>query len=422
MHCKHIAGNFTFQFLQISNTPKTTHAATPDCSLSSSPFSPISRRLTAIADLRLRFAIGASLILLMLFLVHGGRMFLPTPLGSGEQDYAAFYGAARAALGGVGGNLYDPAVFQQAIGAQTTLLWLYPPPMLFFLAPFGVLSFGAAKVLWALLSVAAAFSIGRMITQSNAIGAISVISPASFATLLVGQVSAFFGLLLIAGLLLAKKRPVVAGACIAVLTIKAQYGLLVIPFLIAMRAWKALVAASAFTIVLIVASALVFGPEMWRAFFDSLMNGVHAAYYQSGGHAGRITLSDAIKALGLAAPSALVIYPPLIIAATAGLFMIARKASFPLVVAYTLAASAVICPYLFVYDFFMVQAAILLVGIHVTTLRTGEAILLGALWFAPVAPFVIGSAITPALLWPLSVAALGAIFLIAQRDSALASA
>lgn len=360
--------------------------------------------LNAIADNRLRVILLMSALMLVFFGVHFVRLFLPGEIlaGDGQQDYAAFYGAGQFALTGAVGNLYDPAVFQTAIGAETTLLWLYPPPMLFMLAPFALLPYGGAKVLWVLATFAGAFGIGRLASGANSWGVMTAISPAAFAALFVGQLSAFFSLLLTAGLILSEKRPILAGACFAVLTVKPQYGLLVIPFLIITRAWKTIAAAALFSLLMIVASAAVFGLDMWRDFFESLVNGVHAAYYQSGGHPGRITLSDAIKAVGIAAPPAWALYPPLVAAAIAGLMILARRAPRPLLIAYTLAASALVCPYLFVYDFFIYGAAILIAASHVTGLKPAHAYALAALWMAPVAPFIGGSLLTPAILWPLT--------------------
>jgi hypothetical protein len=376
--------------------------------------------LSSLREPRLRLGVAGSVVMLSLIGIHVAHIFLPGEISGGEaqQDYAAFYGAAKAALAGAAADIYDPQTFQQAIGAETTLLWLYPPPMLFALAPFGLLPYGAAKILWVLIGLGAAFAIGRTTTGARLPAALLAISPASFAALYVGQVSAVFALLLTVGLMLSTKRPLLAGACFALLTIKAQYGLMVIPFLIAMRAWKAMAAAAIFSIVMIGLSALVFGADMWRAFFDSLLNGVHASYYQSGGHPGRVTLSDAFKAAGLAAPPALALYGPLIAAAVAGLFVIARRAPAPLVVAYTLAASALVSPYLFVYDYFMFNAAILIVAATTPSIKPHFAYALIAVWFAPIAPFIGGSPATPAFLWPLSALATAVLFLMARESFA----
>lgn len=359
--------------------------------------------LKAINDQRLRMGLMATTIMVVLFMAHFGHLFLPAPLspeGAG-QDYAAFYGAARAALAG-GGALYDPAVFQEMIGAQTTLLWLYPPQMLFLLAPFGLVPYGAAKVAWGLLALAMAYGVGLRAGGARIAGALAAISPASFVALYVGQISALFALLLVTGLMTAKERPWLAGLCFGILTIKPQYGLLVIPFLIAIRAWRAIAASALCASVLIGLSALIYGVDMWVAFFDSLRNGVHAAYYQSGGHPGRITLSDAIKAAGLSAPPAIALYGVLIAAVSAGLFVIARRATTPLTVACTLMGTALVCPYFFVYDYLVIGAAYLIIAVHMAKVKALSAWTLMALWFAPMIPFLSGSSATPAFLWPLT--------------------
>lgn len=376
--------------------------------------------LNAVSDGRLRMLLLASGLLFIFMILHFARLFLPGPIGAdgAQQDYAAFFGAASFALSGAAGNLYEPGVFQRAIGAETTLLWLYPPPMLFVLAPFGLGSYAIAKSLWVLTTIACAFGVGRLASGTNVWGAFTAISPAAFATLFVGQISAFFALLLTAGMMLAERRPILAGACFALLTLKPQYGLLVIPFLIVTRAWKAIIAAALFSILMILASALVFGAEMWRDFFQSLLNGVHAAYYQSGGHPGRITLSDAVKALGVDAPPAWALYASLLAVAIAGLVTIAKGAPRPLLIAYTLAATALICPYLFVYDFFIYNAAILLAARQLPVLRSMQAYALAALWFAPIVPFIGGSPLTPAILWPITALGGVAVYTIAVGQRA----
>jgi len=387
--------------------------------LTGKPIGKFTRELRAVADPRLRFALLGSLLMSVFFAIHFIRIFMPGELavGDGQQDYAAFFGAAKFALTGGGANLYDPAVFQVAIGADTTLLWLYPPPMLFLLAPLGLLPYGAAKLVMVLATILCAVAIGRFCANANLWGAVAAISPAAFATLFVGQVSAFFALLLVAGLTLAERRPVFAGACFALLTIKPQYGLLVIPFLIATKAWRAIAAACGFSLLLVAASSLLFGVDMWRDFFESLTAGVHASYYQSGGHPGRITLTDAIKAIGAAPPPALIAYAPLIAIAAAGVFLAAKPAPRPLLIAYTLAASALVCPYLFVYDFFLYNAAILIVATARQSFKPYETYLLAALWFAPIAPFIGGSTLTPALIWPLTALGVALIYVIARRPA-----
>lgn len=286
--------------------------------------------------------------------------------------------------------------------------------MLFLLAPFGLFSYGVSKCLFVLATIACAFGVGRLASGKNFWGVMTAISPAAFATLFVGQISAFFALLLTAGMMLADRRPIVAGACFAMLTLKPQYGLLVIPFLIAIRAWKTILVATLLSLLMVFASVIVFGAEMWRDFFQSLLGGVHAAYYQSGGHPGRITLSDAIKALGLASPPAWALYAPLIALAIAGLSIVAKRASRPLLIAYTLAASALVCPYLFVYDYFIYNAALLLTATQLSSVKSTQAYALAALWFAPIVPFIGGLQITPALLWPVTAIAVFTVYRLAD--------
>jgi len=317
--------------------------------------------LSQISDRKMRIGILCSLVLIWLFILFFPRLFLPTEMlaGGEQQDYLAFYGAARATLTGDVDALYDKQGFQDAIGLQTTLLWLYPPTMLVFIAPFGLLDYGVAKTVWALITLAGAFGLGRLVTGSNVYGLASMISPVAFAALYVGQISVVFALLLVMGLMFARSRPIVAGLCIAVLTVKPQYGLLVIPFLVATRAWKALGTATLASLILIAASVMVVGTEIWREFFDSLVRGMHVNTYVADQQTGRITLSNAIIGAGFGAPPAVFMYVPLFLVLVAALTGIRCIGSCHLYIAFVLAAGALAAPYLLVYDFFIFNAAIL---------------------------------------------------------------
>lgn len=386
--------------------------------------------LSLIASGRLRFAFAAGLVCVVLYIATFERLFLPdAAIGeTPHQDYPAFFTAARIALGGGWAGLYDPDVFQSAIGIETNLLWLYPPSMFFLLAPFGGLSFGAFKVVLAGLTLCLAFFACRVATRSSGLAILSVFSPATFIVASFGQVGAFFALLLAGGLVSATRAPVLSGACFALLTIKPQYGLMVIPFLVAIRAWKAIAWATLFSLVIVGSSLLVHGPQIWIDFLQSALGGAAAEFHQSGGHVARITLFDAAAAVGIGRTAALAAYAPLLILAVAGVFAVARRASREVLVAYTLLATATVAPYFFVYDYLVVHAGLLVFALQAGRMGAWQSLVLAALVFVPLGPFIASyipgtSAFVPAIVWLLIAVGTFAVWLAVdgQQDRHAAS-
>lgn len=340
------------------------------------------------------------------------RLLLPSGIGPGyiQQDWWAFYGGARAGWDGAALNPWDAPSFAAYVGAPTRLLWLYPPTMLLLLAPFGALPFGAVKVAWIGTCLGASLLLARLAAGTYRRSALVALSPAGWVALFVGQPGAVFGLWLAAGLRLARGRPLVAGVCLALLTVKPQYALLAIPFLAVVGAWKALRTAVVLSLALAGASWLAFGGRTWRWFLDSLAEGAGSTYLQAVGHPVRINAMNALAGLGIPTPPAWALYGILWCVAVAGLVRLRDRTSTELLAAYALAASACVAPYFLVYDYFPVYAAILMVRAEAPRLSAWHGAVHLAVWLAPLVPFLFVSPLAPTLLWPLNVACAGAIY------------
>jgi len=66
----------------------------------------------------------------------------------------------------------------------------------------------------------------------------------------------------------AEGRYLLAGFCLAWLTIKPQLGVLIPIYLLFVRDWRTMISASAFTVALIGLSAMVFGIDVWTTYFN----------------------------------------------------------------------------------------------------------------------------------------------------------
>ena len=95
-----------------------------------------------------------------------------------------------------------------------------------------------------------------------------MLAPATLINAAGGQNGFLTACLLVGGILLLDRRPVLAGILFGLLTYKPHLGL-VVPFvLLALGAWRTIAAATATAILLIAASVALFGLDAWRAYFQ----------------------------------------------------------------------------------------------------------------------------------------------------------
>jgi hypothetical protein len=94
--------------------------------------------------------------------------------------------------------------------------------------------------------------------------------PAVFINLLHGQNGFLSAALLGGGLILLRRRPLLAGLCFALLAYKPQFGFLLVPALLAGGYWRAAGAAAAALAVMTLATLAAFGTAPWQEFFAHL--------------------------------------------------------------------------------------------------------------------------------------------------------
>ncbi len=310
--------------------------------------------------------------------------------GPDGSDFLAFWGSAKAVLAGAPRAAYDLDWQRQAqTGAGFTGWYAFvnPPPFLFVTAPFGLLSVplgwiawvGATYALWAWAGIKAFPRLWPLV----------LVFPGALIAAGHAQNGFVTGALLVGGVALLDRRPLLAGALLGALVVKPHIALLVPFWLAGGGRWRAFAAAAASALGLIVLSWLAFGGATliaytgsWQASAAILRAGDTAfflkmatPYAQVRIHAGETAAIVAAAALALA----------MVILATASW---RRLGDDGLATgAATLAATALASPYLFNYDLpFLVLPILWLVreGLR-SGFRPWEKALLVALWFAPYA-------------------------------------
>ena len=151
--------------------------------------------------------------------------------------------------------------------------WSYPPHLLLFVWPLGLMAYLPALAVWT------AVTLGLFLLaawpRADAAGeardnwllvAAMVVAPASIINVFGGQNGYLTAALFIGGWRLLPRHPVLAGVLFGCLTIKPHLGLL-LPFaLIALGAWRTIASAIVTTLVLVFASALIWGQGIWSGY------------------------------------------------------------------------------------------------------------------------------------------------------------
>ncbi len=211
---------------------------------------------------------NARLMLVTYGTPHAGAESLDERLA--QSDYARFWYAGRSLLAEHGLVAPpSPAVFPVDITAQdaaAATAWLYPPPMdvlamLFAWAPLP-LSFWAWRVVSLLLG-------GIILRQAGLTGGVILAGLASLAAqhdMMGGQNGTLLGAVLVAALLLAERRPVLAGTLAGLLCVKPQIALVMPAAMLRPRFARVVVAAVAVAAAFAAISLAVEGTAGWWHF------------------------------------------------------------------------------------------------------------------------------------------------------------
>lgn len=192
------------------------------------------------------------------------------------RDFVNLWSGGRAAWSGDFATLFDAKKY--AIDLQrhvhpsiveNGLVWSYPPTAFWIGLPFAGLPFYLALALWLLLGFAGvlwAFRLGKMQPLPWWPLPWLVLAPGVLMVLFFAQTALVTSSLFIGGLVLARRRPWLAGALLAGFVVKPHMGLAIPVVLLALRHWRAFLATAVFTVVYVVVTVLAFGLEPWELY------------------------------------------------------------------------------------------------------------------------------------------------------------
>ena len=351
--------------------------------------------------------------------------------GAPVQDWMVFYTAARAYFDGnlpliFDGQVLTAAINQRFAGWLTAPLgphpWVYPPPFLLFLLPFGI----APPVLSAVLFIAAGFAAVMAAVWRYAdrgirrwpIVATLLLCPAVPFNVMTGQNAFYVAALLIAAFGAVASHPFLSGALIGLLSVKPQLCLAALVALVAMRQWRALAGAAASACLLAMASALILGLDIWRAWFGLAFGGneLYRAWIEVGRLNG-ISVYACVSWLGAPGGVASVVQATATLAAGGFVYWLYRQPAPPATrLAGLLAATILAAPHASNSDAVLLglAAAFFIAAIPARDLQPYQLAAAAAVWISPLfnppVLFRVGC-VTPVL-----VAALLAVIAVAVRQ------
>jgi hypothetical protein len=262
--------------------------------------------------------------------------------------------------------------------------WLYPPPVNLLAMLFSCIPLSIGYLVWNVASLVGATMLLRLARLSWPVVIMGVAGPVTVANMFEGQFGLLVGALLVSILLLADRRPRLAGALAGLLWLKPHL-VLVLPAVVLRRRWAMIAAGLVSAGVLAGLSVLLEGPGMWvffatkslpiarqiisGPFLDDLADDAFSVFWCA-------------RSFGVPVPAAWVTQFLATIAgfAATALAWAPRRADPRRRMAFTLCMSALMTPYGYAFDlsgYVMAMAAMMAASAGLARA------LFGLLWLAP---------------------------------------
>ncbi|WP_321821620.1 MULTISPECIES: glycosyltransferase family 87 protein [unclassified Burkholderia] len=198
-------------------------------------------------------------------------------------DFSVFWSASYVMLHGSPAQAYDFSTFSRLTTGLFTHLrrdvfapWLYPPTYLLLVTPLALLPFALGYPLFVTIGVVVlglvAWRVSRLgtIPGASRVGPLALAAaPCVFVTATLGQNAFLTASCAALAVHWAERRPIWAGLCIGLLSVKPQMALLFPFVLVAVRAWRTIAWAALATGTFVALSVLICGTESLRLFVAS---------------------------------------------------------------------------------------------------------------------------------------------------------
>jgi hypothetical protein len=193
------------------------------------------------------------------------------------RDFVNYWMGGRLALDARLDVLTDLHAYNALIAArfghtaEDFFVFSYPPTLLPFLVPFGALPYLPALIAWTAINLALLAWSVRLITADSRPMVAACLSPAALTMVAYGHFGGAMAALAILALTRGARQPVLAGLCLALMTIKPQLAAAIGLLMLLIGQWRAVAWSVAGGVGLAGLSVLLFGLAPWRDFLDVTM-------------------------------------------------------------------------------------------------------------------------------------------------------
>ncbi len=319
------------------------------------------------------------------------------------RDFLNSWMGGRSAFCGGPAPWFDFQAYNTALEQITghpdfpDMYWSYPPHLVLFIWPLGLLPYLPAYALWCAaglgLYLLAAWSGG----VSRKYMLFLAVAPGVAVNVFFGQNGFLTAALLIGGLANLDRRPTVSGILFGILTIKPQFGLLLPVMLVLTARWRVIAIAVVTTAVLVAATSVWFGPDIWLEYVRKVTPQQHWLLTKGGGLLLPMVASAVVNARMIGLPLSADWAIQGIVSASA-LAMVVwtfwRRRDPVLSLAVFVAATFLFSPWMLNYD--MVVFGFVVAMLRERTDNTvADDRLAIAVWILPVAMLLFGAAHIP---------------------------
>ena len=285
-------------------------------------------------------------------------------------DFLSFWTAGQMLR--VDANVYDQAAhiaMQQAYFTQPDAFtaFFYPPNLLPFCWPLGLLPYFPALALW-LLATGALFGYAVVCwLRARPVAAPTWLLLAAFPACVIqvthGQTAFLSAGLLLLGTLWVRERPVLAGVLFGIATLKPQFGVLVPLVLVLTREWRVVVAAGASALTLAGATAVLFGAGTWSQWLDLTQAAQTAMAEGSVGYAKMVSPFAGMMLLGIPARLAYMGQGAVGLGVALMLASVSWRRTYTIELgALTLVGAVLVTPFALDYDLLLLAPAMIVIA------------------------------------------------------------
>jgi alpha-1,2-mannosyltransferase len=358
---------------------------------------------------KLTIAAGVFFVVLELsyFVMAGADMSGSLPLdhfgAAIGRDFLNSWMGGRSAFHGGPAPWFDFQAYNRALEQITghpdfpDMYWSYPPHLVLFIWPLGLLPYLPAYAVWCALGLGLYLVASRSGGISGKSMLFLAVAPGVAVNVFFGQNGFLTAALLIGGLANLDRRPILSGILFGILTIKPQFGLLLPVMLVLTGRWRVIAATIATTAVLVAATSLWFGPDIWTEYVRKVSPQQHWLLTKGGGLLVPMVSSAFVNARMIGLPLA-VDWVVQAVTSAAALAMVVwtfwRRRDPVLSLALFVTATFLFSPWMLNYD--MVVFGYVVALLHERTRNTvADDRLAVAVWVLPVAMLLFGAAHIP---------------------------